>query len=274
MKNLFKQNLHVHSTFCDGKNTPEEIVNIALDKGFESIGFSSHSTTAGMLQHGETPYDLHAYKKEIARLKEKYQNKITLFCGLEVDDSYDSDVSGFDYLIGSVHYLPFEDKYEGFDLKTPEMVKDLIDRRFNGDGLEFAKAFYHRLALLPKYANFDVVAHFDIITKHIEKLPFVDVESKNYLNYAFEAIEALKGKIPLFEVNTGGIPRGYRTTPYPSLSIVKELRRQGFGAIITTDCHNAHYLDFGFELGVNLLKEAGFKERFILTDKGFEPISL
>ena len=41
MQNL--QNLHTHSTFCDGFDTPEEMVNIAIEKGFDSIGFSGHS---------------------------------------------------------------------------------------------------------------------------------------------------------------------------------------------------------------------------------------
>ena len=36
------QNLHQHTTFCDGKNTPEEIVLEAIKKGFGAIGFSGH----------------------------------------------------------------------------------------------------------------------------------------------------------------------------------------------------------------------------------------
>ena len=36
------QNLHQHSIFCDGKNTPEEVVQEAIAKGFGAIGFSSH----------------------------------------------------------------------------------------------------------------------------------------------------------------------------------------------------------------------------------------
>ena len=39
----YLQNLHTHSTYCDGKDTPEEIINAALDMGFDSVGFSSHS---------------------------------------------------------------------------------------------------------------------------------------------------------------------------------------------------------------------------------------
>ena len=37
-----KTNYHMHTTFCDGKNTPEEMVQEALARGFTTIGFSSH----------------------------------------------------------------------------------------------------------------------------------------------------------------------------------------------------------------------------------------
>ena len=36
-------NAHTHTTFCDGKNTAEEMVQAALDNGFVSLGFSGHS---------------------------------------------------------------------------------------------------------------------------------------------------------------------------------------------------------------------------------------
>ena len=37
-----KQNLHTHSSYCDGKDTPEELVLYAISAGFSSIGFSGH----------------------------------------------------------------------------------------------------------------------------------------------------------------------------------------------------------------------------------------
>ena len=36
------QNLHQHTVFCDGKDTPEEVVLTAIEKGFCGIGFSGH----------------------------------------------------------------------------------------------------------------------------------------------------------------------------------------------------------------------------------------
>ena len=40
---MIKTNYHTHSTFCDGKNTAEEIILCAIEKNFDILGFSSHS---------------------------------------------------------------------------------------------------------------------------------------------------------------------------------------------------------------------------------------
>ena len=39
------QNLHQHTNFCDGRDSIEEVVLTAIEKGFTGIGFSSHSHT-------------------------------------------------------------------------------------------------------------------------------------------------------------------------------------------------------------------------------------
>lgn len=68
--------------------------------------------------------------------------------------------------------------------------------------------------------------------------------------------------------------RGYRTTPYPDPFVVKELKRLGFGAVITSDCHDANQLDCGFEAAAQLLKDCGFTEKYILTKDGFRGVPL
>ncbi len=101
-----------------------------------------------------------------------------------------------------------------------------------------------------------------------------DEQSKEYLGWSLEAMQALKGKIPFFEVNTGAIARGYRKTPYPTPTLLKEFKRQGFGAIITSDCHDGRLLDCGLEDAENLLRHCGFKEKYILTKEGFKAVAL
>ena len=91
---------------------------------------------------------------------------------------------------------------------------------------------------------------------------------------AFEAVHSLRGKIPFFEVNTGAMARGYRSSPYPQMDIMKELLYCGFGSMISSDCHDNDYLDTSFDLAREALIEAGFKSRYILTDNGFCEIEI
>ncbi len=268
-----KQNLHTHTTWCDGKSTPREVIESAIEKGFGAIGFSGHScmqfpTTYAMTEAGQAQY-----KAEINALKREYADRIQVFCGIEYDMYSGTDLSGFDYRIGAVHYVKVGEEYGDFD-RRPEDVADVINDLFGGDGMAYARCYFETLAQLPNYGSFDIIAHFDIITKHAEKHCFFDTEAKAYLGYACEAARALAGKIPLFEVNTGAIARGYRTTPYPSIPILKELKRLGFGAVISSDCHDAAKLDCNFAQAGELLKFCGFREKYILTEGGFVPVAL
>lgn len=270
MLEVGKQNLHTHTIYCDGKNTVEEMILAACEKGFQSIGFSSHSFMQGRTLPQQLIYD---YKAEIAFMKKKYANQIEVFCGLECEMLGETELTGFDYLIGAVHYFRFGEEFVSFD-RDLEDVQSMIKQYFDGDGMAYAKAYYQELSKLPQYGEFDIIAHFDLITKFSEKASLLDETSKEYRWAAIEAAEALAGKIPYFEVNTGALTRGYRTSPYPNIFLLQELKRLGFGAIISTDCHDARFLDYKYQEAVELLKRCGFKERFILTKNGFIPIEL
>ena len=111
--NSLKVNFHTHSTFCDGKNTPEENVISAIKKGFKILGFSSHSTWPFPFGDSIKKDEFEKYIQEINSLKQKYADQIEIFCGFEADyippfckpdfDAYKKFSP--DFLIGSVHYL-------------------------------------------------------------------------------------------------------------------------------------------------------------------------
>ena len=269
----YLQNLHTHSSYCDGMDTPERMLMIAKEKGFQSIGFSGHSYMYYAPSHSMTEAGTKLYEQEIRYLKQRYDGIMDVFYGLEVDIFSDIDLTGYDYLIGSVHYLKIGDKIVGID-RPAQIVHEVIDRYFRGDGLAYAKAFYQTVAQLPEYGNFDIIGHFDLITKHMEKEMLFDTEAKEYRWAAIEAAEALAGKIPYFEVNTGAIARGFRTTPYPQPFLLKELNRLGFGAVISSDCHDARQVDCYFTESEELLKSCGFKAQYVLKKEGFVPIEL
>lgn len=271
---LNKQNLHTHTTYADGKDMPQALVEEALARGFGSIGFSEHS----YLKYSSFPNQLTAekavlYREEIRALKKKYQGQIDIFCGLEFDFYSEDAVDEYDYLIGSVHYLACEKGIVTFDHGLGETTR-YVTEHFHGDGLAFARKYFETVARLPERGNFDVIGHFDLVTKNNDAGRFFDETAKEYLQTGFEAIHALKGKIPFFEVNTGAIARGYKKLPYPAMPFLKEFFACGYGAIITSDCHNKDFLDCHFDEARALLEEAGFKTRFILTEKGFSEVAL
>ncbi len=80
--NKLKANYHTHTTFCDGSDAPEAVVQAALRKGFTHLGFSGH------MDPGVT-MDYAAYAQEICRLQSAYRDQIDILRGAELDNVYD-----------------------------------------------------------------------------------------------------------------------------------------------------------------------------------------
>ena len=55
------------------------------------------------------------------------------------------------------------------------------------------------------------------------------------------------GDKPVFEINTGAISRGYRTTPYPSADQIAYIKSKGGVLILSSDSHAAGTICSGFE---------------------------
>lgn len=269
------QNLHTHSTYDDGADTLEELTLTAIEKGFGGLGFSVHgynvhnnSGNTSLAQEREE-----VYKAEIRDLKEKYRGKIDLFCGVELEGQSPINLSGYDFVIGSVHYLNVEGTIVPMD-RSAEVIRGVIDQHFGGDGMEYAKCYFENQKKLLEYDQVDIVGHFDLLTKHCESHNFFDMESLEYKKAIVDALDALTCKFHLFEINTGAIARGYRTTPYPSPYILKELCRRNCGIVVNSDCHDRRYLDCYFKESEELLKACGFREKYILTKEGFQAVPL
>lgn len=76
-------NYHTHTTFCDGRDTPEQIVQEAIRLSCPTIGFSGHSV-APYDYAGMTPEHEAQYRAEVHRLQAAYAGQIQILCGLLV----------------------------------------------------------------------------------------------------------------------------------------------------------------------------------------------
>lgn len=257
-------NFHTHTSFCDGKNTPEEVVISAISKGFLSLGFSAH---------GYTPFDLSycmqntdAYRTEILRLKEKYKKNIQIYLGVEEDAFAPTNREKYDYIIGSSHYIYKDGRYFSIDSSHDWFKKCLS--LFDGDALALASQYYETFCDYINKRKPDIIGHFDLITKYDETEPLL-LDNPEYKKIARgAALRALKSG-SLFEVNTGAIARGYRRAPYPSEDLLHLLSENDAGIVLNSDSHSKDTLDFAFSETKRYLYDIGFRKLYTLFDGKF-----
>lgn len=267
---MITTNFHAHTVYCDGGCTPEEMLLSAIDKGFTDFGFSAHSvmyikSSFAMKAENEKPYI-----EEILRLKEKYKNQINVLCGIELDCFSHKPEFDYDYTIGAVHYVLKDGKYLATD-KSAENTKENVTEYYGGDYDAFAEDYFELVSGIVEETNPDIIAHIDLISKFDEILNIK--RGKRYFDAAEKCIKKLvKHNVP-FEINTGAMSRGYRTTPYPCEEILKMIKKYGGKIAISADCHNVDGVGYGFDTAENLAKKCGFSEYAIIKNNKIEYIS-
>ena len=271
---LTKSNLHTHTRFADGKHTAEEVVLSAIDAGMEVLGFSEHSfhshpTVFGM----KSPQRQAEYRQEILRLKEVYANRIKILCGIEQDSFSGIPTDVYDYVIGSVHYLSLSGEFCSVDLSAEE-TKDAIIRHCGGDPIVYAKAYFESVARVEEDTQCDIVGHFDLLTKFDERAAIFDTGDPRYIKAGLEALDALLEKDLIFEVNTGAMSRGYRTTPYPAPIFLRRIAEKRGNVILSSDAHNKDALTYGFDKAIQIMKASGIGSVLTMTPSGWKNIPI
>ena len=262
MSTLIRSNPHTHTQFCDGRSTAEEMVLSALDKGFHTLGFSSHSYYPPDISWCMAKESVPLYIAEVRRLQEKYASSLRIRLGLELDlySLGHMDLAPYEYLIGSVHdYLsPVSGRLLSYDNK-PAVMETMLREDFGNDPLKLAKHYYEDVYRLIHQVKPLIIGHFDLITKFNDTLHLYDTADPAYFKPALEVLLSCceEGSIP--EVNTGAMARGYRTSPYPAEAFLKELLAHGYPVILSSDAHDAALLDYALDETALRLKDLGFK---------------
>lgn len=240
------QDRHIHTTFSDGAATPEEMVLAAIRLGMDTVGISDHSYTSFDPGYCMEKDALPAYRTEIARLKEKYRGRITVLCGIEQDYYGDIPAEGFDYVIGSVHYVKTARGYAHVE-ETQQQLAESIELDFGGDPYALAEAYYALAADVLRKTGASIVGHFDVITKFCEKTPSFDETHPRYVAAWQKAADRLLREGAVFEINFGAMAHGYRTSPYPAKPIRDYILARGGKFILSSDAHAAGEICHAFD---------------------------
>lgn len=276
---MVKFNFHVHTDYCDGKNSPEEMVLSAIDKKIKYLGFSSHAPVPFETDWTMKKENLYRYIEEINELKGKYKNKINILLGLEIDYFKDGGIShipqkaleSLDYWIGSVHYLNYFDNgimwtvdYDKYELE--QGIKESYDmnvRRAVND-------YYENIGELALKHKPDIIGHLDLIKKSNQGNYFFDENEEWYKVAVNGCLHKIKHAGIIVEINSGGKNRGFIDEHYPSDWIIERLVHLEIPVTVSTDAHSVDDIDRDFEDIIKHIKNIGVKNLYYLTGSGIE----
>ena len=189
--------------------------------------------------------------------------RLKLWLGIERDQYGEVDRASYDYVIGSKHYI-----VDGADFFAVDSARETVlagcERHFGGDWYALAERYFGEIADFVTDYRPDIIGHFNLLVKHNGDGRLFDEDSPRFLDAGFRALERMAATNALLEVNTGAIPRGYRDVIYPSLKLLRRWRELGGRAIVSSDCHDARYLDAAYDRAYALLRAAGYKTAWAL----------
>ena len=249
---MLRANYHTHTTFCDGDNTAQEMVERALELGFFHLGFSGHMDQ-------EIRMDWPAYVAEITRLRDAYADSLDILCGVELDTLCDPTCCpGAEFVIGSTHYVEVDVPFSRAIDYSEEISQRLCDECYGGDWYAMCRSYYELEAQVYDRLGCTFVGHFDLITRFNDQMHAFDEEDPRYLGPALEAMEHLVRQGVPFDINCGAHNRGRKEELYPRRSLLRALRDFGGEILISSDAHQVACLNGSFDVAVERARACGF----------------
>jgi histidinol-phosphatase (PHP family) len=275
-------NYHSHSLFCDGKALPEDFIIPAIEKGFPAYGYSSHAPVPFASRWNMAPEKLAGYRAELTRIKSEYAGRIEVYAGLEVD--YIDGLwgyrqsglhrQGFDYCIGSVHYIGrFPDgSHFCFD-GEPEAFFKGIGTLYQHDFTRAIKTYYQSVMRMVEVDKPDIIGHLDKIKMHNSLRPYLNEEEGWYINLVEETLDIISQNGCILEVNTRGLYKHNPPLLYPGVWVLKRALEKKIPVMLNSDCHHPGEIDSGFDYTSAILREIGFRTLRVLYHNQWQEVA-
>jgi histidinol-phosphatase (PHP family) len=242
---------HTHTPLCrHAEGWPVELARVAVERGLGELGFADHNPMPKPFDDWRMLIEeLPQYLDAVAQARAEFpQLKIKL--GLECDflagqEQWIEQLAGmadWDFLIGSVHYLP-----EGWEVDNPKYLA----RHTHRSAPEIWESYWRTYVACIRSGLFDFVAHPDLPKKF-------GVRPEGDLRRYYEpAISALAETGTAYEINTAGL-RKECAEQYPATEFIHLACSAGVPVLINSDAHRPDEIGAGFEVALQLAKEAGY----------------
>ena len=274
-------NFHTHTDYSDGEGTPRDFADEAVRQGVKVLGFSCHAPVPFPVSWAMKSSDLREYRESVRSLKTRYEGKLRIYLGLEID--FIPEVTGpsfpqfqslaLDYTIGAVHFAGRhgEGKYWGIDASEEEFAWG-IDRLYGGSAEEAVKCYYRMIRAMIQGSRPDITAHLDLIKKNNKGGKYFSEEERWYREEVFETVRAIAASGSILEINTGSLSRHQMDSPYPSPWILERCFEEDIPITLCSDAHKPQDLTGAFRETAALLRDIGFKTLHVLGPRGWSPL--
>ncbi|MBQ9149184.1 MAG: histidinol-phosphatase HisJ family protein [Oscillospiraceae bacterium] len=192
---------HMHSIVSfDGHDTPEAMVQAALDKGLKEICFTDHIDHEVGVEKELMVFDIDTYNEaydwlEVPGLKIRRGMEFGIKPGNQAEFRRDLELRHFDFVIGSVHFVDEMDVYLApfWEGRTKESVY-----------LQFME---ETLKCVQAHDQFDVLGHLTYISKCRGNPTKALIRQADYRELTDEIMKVLAAKGKGMEMNTSGVDR-------------------------------------------------------------------
>ena len=253
---IYRTDYHIHTTFSDGRSSPEDYIAPAIAAGLSEIGFSEHLSLFKENQDWcMNPANTSSYVDYINQLK-KNTDKIQIKPGLEIDfiPGKEKEIESFlsnlnlDYRIGSVHYLG-------------EKTVDVGPEFYEGKNIyKLYEEYFDHVIAAASSGLFDIIGHCDLIRIYGFK-PSADPESL-YRKLA----KTLKKNDVAFELNTNGRNRPLADF-YPDRRFLHIFRKENIPVCVNSDAHMPIRIGQYFDEAYELLRYTGYTEMAVFKGR-------
>ncbi len=255
---MLKTSYHNHSTWSDGKSSPEEMFLAAKASGLAEFGLSDHLALPPDDKYGVESWSVkleqvNKYVDECLLWKKRLDDEnFTIRLGIEIDffeESHDKVIGHlslfpFDYLIGAIHFLdrfPIDHYPEPWQALSPEQV----DETWNG--------YWRKTQKLIKTGDFDFLAHIDL-PKKFNFLP------SEFFSPELEAtLLALRDSDMPIEINTAGWAKPCAES-YPGLPLLQRAKQLGIPTLVNADAHRPEDIMQFFPQAEQMLRKCGYQK--------------
>ena len=226
-----------------------EFAEAAVAQGLGELGFADHNPMPEYFDSWRMlREELPRYVECVEQARQAYP-QLNIKIGLECDflpghERWIERLSGmfqWDYLIGSVHYLP-----QGWEVDNPAYVG-----RHQGHAVEIWDSYWSTFDQAVRSGLFDFIGHPDLPKKF-------GVKPEGDLRHYYEiGVKALAETNTPFEINTAGW-RKECAEQYPAREFLEMAHAAGLQLLINSDAHSPREVAAGFPEALALARDVGF----------------